>query len=226
MLLATSGAANCGTNNDNIYCGFRGDIPPSCEDMVQDEGRVGRRVDANPSTESYTICISLESLIKLWKRIYSGTDNKLSYRKSLLYDVEVMLALLVVPTHRIKYVLAHKASNPFVQVHNTPLSFSHPCTYSCLFCLDDYSDITPSLNRPGVCIVLIDLFSGCNRISSDITFLPVLLDKIKQYPGCNQLVFGVNTNKPPTPIMIKKMMLVLIAANILSHTATVATSTE
>ena len=34
MLFATSGAANCGIDNSNIYCVFRGEIPPSCEYMV------------------------------------------------------------------------------------------------------------------------------------------------------------------------------------------------
>ena len=42
---------------------------------------------------------------------------------------------------------------------------------------------------------------------------------------CNRLVFGVKSDKPLTPITIKKMLLVLIAANILSHTATVDTLT-
>ena len=226
VLLATSGAANCGIDNKNIYCVFHGEIPPSCEDMVQEEGRAGRRADANPMTDSYTVCISLESLLKLWGRIYSGTENKLSYRKSLLYDVDVMLGILVIPMHCIKSVLAHKASNPFTRDSNTPVYLPHPCKYSCSFCLGDYTDITPPLNRAGVCIVLMDLFSGSNRIGGDITFLPVLCDKIKIYPGCNRLVFGVNSKKPPAPIMVKKMLLVLIAAKILSHTATVGTSTE
>ena len=36
VLFATSGAANCGIDNENIYCVFRAEIPPSCEDMVQE----------------------------------------------------------------------------------------------------------------------------------------------------------------------------------------------
>ena len=81
VLFTISGAANCGIDNDSIYCVFRGEIPPSCEDMVQEEGRAGRRDTANPSTDSYTICLSLESLLRLRKRIYGGTVDKLSYRK-------------------------------------------------------------------------------------------------------------------------------------------------
>ena len=70
VLFATSGAANCGIGNKNIYCVFRGNIPPSCGDMVQEEVRLGRRVAANLTTYSYTIYISLDSLLKLWRRIY------------------------------------------------------------------------------------------------------------------------------------------------------------
>ena len=81
--------------------------------MIQEEGRAGRRLGANPSTDSYTIFISLKSLLKLCRRIYVGTVDKLRYRKSLLYDVEVILAVVVVSTHCIKSALAHKPANSF-----------------------------------------------------------------------------------------------------------------
>ena len=118
-----------------------------------------------------------------------------------------MLACLVVPTHCIKSVLANKSSNPFVNDKNAPVYLPPPCLNSCSFCLGEYSDIAPPLNRAGVCIILMDLFSGTNIISVDITFMPVLLDNIKKYPGCNRLVFGVNSNKQPAPILIKKCCL-------------------
>ena len=202
VLFATSGAANCGIDNENIYCVFRAEIPPSCEDMVQEEGRAGRRVGANPGTDCYTVCISLESLLKLWGRIYAGTVDKLSYRKSLLYDVEVMLACIVVPTHCIKSVLAHKSSNPFRHDLDKPVYIPPPCLHSCSFCVGEYDSITPPISRAGVCTILMDLFSGNNRISGDITFVPVLLDKMKKYPGSNQLIFGVKSKKEPQPILV------------------------
>ena len=83
----------------------------------------------------------------------------------MLYDVEVMLDLLVVPTPCIKSVLEHKASNYFLQCGNTSVYLHHPYKYSCSFCLGDYSHITHSLNRNGVCMVLMNLFSGGKRIS-------------------------------------------------------------
>ena len=96
----------------------------------------------------------------------------------------------------------------------------------CSFCQGEYGSITPPISRSGVFIILIDLFSGNDRISGDITFVPVILDKIKKYPGCNQLVFGMNSKKEPQPIMVKMMLLVLIAANILYHAAMVETAKD
>ena len=43
----------------------------------------------------------------------------------------------------------------------------------------------------------------------------------KKYPGSNQLIFGVKSKKEPQPILVKKMILVLIASNILGHAAKV-----
>ena len=223
VLFATSGAANCGIDNENIYAVFRAEIPPSCEDMTQEEGRAGRRVGANPSTDSYTICISVESLIMLWRRMYVGTVENNNYRKSLLFDVDIMLACIVVPTHCIKSVLAHKNSNPFNHKANIPIYLPHPCLHSCSYCCGEYNDMFPSLIRNGVCSVLMDLFSGDNRISGDITFVPVLLDRIKKYPNVNRIIFGINSNKEPAPVMVKKMLLVLVSAKILRHTGTVGT---
>ena len=56
--------------------------------------------------------------------------------------------------------------------------------------------------------------------------MPVLIDHIKKYPGCKRLLFGANSNKPPAPIFIKKMLLVLISANIINHDASVGVATE
>ena len=126
--------------------------------MVQEEGRAGRRVGENPTTDSYTIYISLGSLLKVWQRIYSGTDDKLSYRKSLLYAIEVMLLWIVIPIHCIKSVLVYKSSNPFKQNESAPVYLPHTCLDSCYLCQGEYNSIVPSISRAGVCTVLMDLF--------------------------------------------------------------------
>ena len=60
-------------------------------------------------------------VVSPWSLYYScgggytaAQKNKTSYRRSLMYDVEVMLAILVVLTHCINSVMVHKASNSFV----------------------------------------------------------------------------------------------------------------
>lgn len=117
--------------------------------------------------------------MNLWGRIYASTVDKLNYRKSLLYDVEVILACIVVLAHCIKSVLTHKSSNPFRQNLDMPVYLPLPCLNLCSFSQGEYDNITPLISQSGVCKILMDLFSENNRISGDITFVPVLLDKIK-----------------------------------------------
>ena len=102
--------------------------------------------------------------------------------KSLLYDVEVTLAVILIPTYSIKSVIAHKASNPF-STHGAPAYLPRPCRTTCSFCTGDYDSITQPLIRMGVCKVLMDLFSDNNRITVEITFIPVLVDEIKNIQG-------------------------------------------
>ena len=96
VLFATYGAANCGIDNSKIHGVFCAEVPPSAEDMIQEEGRAGRRINACSSTDCYTVCISLESLLKLWIIIYMGTVDKLSYRRSLSYDCNTLDCLCMI----------------------------------------------------------------------------------------------------------------------------------
>jgi hypothetical protein len=44
-----------------------------------------------------------------------------------------------------------------------------------------------------------------------------LVDAVKNFKGSNRLIFGVNSDKPPEPILVKKMLLMLIGAKILVY---------
>jgi hypothetical protein len=46
ILAATSGAANAGLDDPEVYGVVRIDFPPSCLDIKQEKGRAGRRPDA------------------------------------------------------------------------------------------------------------------------------------------------------------------------------------
>ena len=113
MLFETSGAANAGIDNPNIYGVLRSEMPPSLEECVQEQGRAGRRPGSNATTDLYTICISFESLLVLLKRIYKVTVDKIPYRESLLLDLKVTLDNIVLPTHCLLSIFAGRCSNPF-----------------------------------------------------------------------------------------------------------------
>jgi len=81
VLFDASGTKKYGFDNNMINCVFRADITPSSEDMIEEEERGGWRVGVNAPTNSYTIYVSLESLITLWSYIYTGTIDKVIYRK-------------------------------------------------------------------------------------------------------------------------------------------------
>jgi len=97
LLFPTSGVANAGIDAPNIYGVFRAEMPPSLGDWVQEQERAGRRPGSDSTTGSYTICVSFDSLLKLWCRIYSGTVDNISYRESFLFDLKVTLACIVLP---------------------------------------------------------------------------------------------------------------------------------
>ena len=63
----------------------------SVEDCVQEQRRAGQRPDADPTTNFYTVFISLELLIKLWCTIHLGTVDKLNYIKSLPFDLGIAI---------------------------------------------------------------------------------------------------------------------------------------
>lgn len=46
------------------------------------------------------------------------------------------------------------------------------------------------------------------------------MDETKKHPGCINIIFGVHSNKDPTPIMVKKMLLVWVSAYFICHTGT------
>ena len=122
VIFATSGAANTGIDHPDIYGVLRVEVPPFLEDCVQEQGRDGHRTESNNASDSYTICVSFESLLKLWCRISGGTIYKLSYQESLLFDLEITLAcifylpttcyrflqirqLIRLTTNRVRYVI-------------------------------------------------------------------------------------------------------------------------
>ena len=75
VMLATYGAANAGIDNSTVHGVFRFDFPPSIEDYIQEEGRAGRRVGANSTTDWYIICILLETFLRVLRRALTSKQS-------------------------------------------------------------------------------------------------------------------------------------------------------
>ena len=213
VMLATAGAANAGIDNKNVHGVFRFEFPPSIEDCIQEEGRAGRRVGADHLTDWYYCCISLESLLSVLRRVLTS-DTHADYKATMISDLHIAMSVLVLPTHCLRSIFAHKSSNPF---YSAPAPLPPPCMVACSFCLGHYIEMFPSLRRDGVTSVFLDLFLGENRIECKPSIKSILLDAIVEYPNSNRLLFGTNTDKKPAPVLVKKALLVLIASGLLGY---------
>ena len=214
VMLATSGAANAGIDNKNVHGVFRFEFPPSVEDCIQEEGRAGRRIGADHTTDWYCICMSLESFLSVLRRVLTTVDTNAEYKASMISDLHIAMSVLVLPTHCLRSIFAHKSANPF---SSTPPPLPPPCMVACSFCLGHYVEMFPLISRDGVTSVLLDLFLGENRIDGRPSIKTILLNAIVDYPSSNRLIFGANTDKKPTPILVKKALLVLIASGLLGY---------
>jgi hypothetical protein len=65
--------------------------------------------------------------------------------------------------------------------------------------------------------MFLQLYFGENSMKTSPKIDKELVDAINNYPGSNCLLFGINSDKKPKPILIKKMILMLLGANILRY---------
>ena len=193
---------------------FQFEFPPSIKDYIQEEGRSGRRVGVDHTTDWYSIFISLESFMSILRTVLTTVDTDSNYKATLLSDLHIAVSVLVLSTHFLRSIFAHKSENPF---YHTPPPLPPPCMISYSFCLGNYGDVFPVLKRNGVTSVLLDLFVGENRIDGRPIIKTILINAIAKYPSSNRLLFGVISNKKPAPILVKKALLVLLASGLLGY---------
>jgi hypothetical protein len=74
----------------------------------------------------------------------------------------------------------------------------------------------PRISRRGVVSVFFRLFIVLGpSFILDIRRIETVIKAIKAMQHSGRLIFGTNLDKPPAPIMVKKLLLMLIAAGIL-----------
>lgn len=132
VMLATSGAANTGIDNENVHGVFRFEFPPSVKYCIEEEGRAGRRIGADHTTDWYYICISLEFFFSVLRRVLTTANTHADYKAALISDLHIAMSVLVLPTHCLRSIFAHKCANPF---YSTTTPLPPLCMVACSFVL-------------------------------------------------------------------------------------------
>jgi hypothetical protein len=216
ILTATSGAANAGIDVLDVFGVTRLEFPPSLLDVQQEKGRAGRRPNATSDRDWYLLCLSLETFVVLLKRLYNNpasNQDTSSYFATLQNDMQDAISMLVLPQFCLNAALELKMGNPYLVSQERP----PPCLDSCAYCTGRYKTLFPTIIKAGVTTVLLQLFNGSNLMKMPAVLDKDLVDAIKKYPGSNRMIFGVNTDKRPEPVLVKKLVLMLIAANLVRH---------
>jgi hypothetical protein len=192
----------------------RAEFPPTLVDVLQEKGRAGRRPTASPATDWYLVCLSLETYVYLLHRMAdpSTADYNASYKRVLAADLQQTLEMLVLPNRCLQLILKDVATNPFASMNDTRLS----CGVGYSFCLGDYPRIFPRICRLGVERVLLGIFVGHYPIQGRPTVGDALVTAIQKFPEVQSIIFGMDrSRKSPEPQLIKKLILMLLAARIL-----------
>jgi hypothetical protein len=175
-------------------------------DMKQEGGRAGRRPEGLIVEDFYCVMISLEGFMHLFLRILNPNESihDSSYRKQQLDDLILMLQLLVLPPGCFHVFFERQFSSPF---WTGPL-FDDPCVDRCSFCDGSYNNMFLRISRCGVVSVF---FSLGPSVILDIRCIATVIDSIKSMKHSARLIYGTNLEKPPAPILVKKLLLMLIA---------------
>jgi hypothetical protein len=160
ILTATSGAANAGLDDHDVYGITRLEFPMSLLDVQQEKGRAGRRPEDCSDTDWYLLCLSLESYIILLKRLHNNPSGNKdgSYYEMLEADMQECLLAFIVPQFCLHSTLEMKMANPYLTASVPPPA----CFSACSYCLGMYDTLFPNLCKTGVTTVLLQLFTGPN----------------------------------------------------------------
>jgi len=205
VLCATSGVGNAGIDCPDVRSVYRIDFPPSLLDIIQEKGRAGRRPGASSNDYTYHICISLESLIFLFKRILNPQESIIdeNYRYQQIEDLLMTCKVLMSP---LCYAIAFESiiANP-VSIQNQPLIT--PC-YGCPACRS--LKIFPRLHRGGCSEIIFDMFIQSTMVYT----LDNVIKHIRKVPNVGYKLFMIRI-KTINPLDIKKMLFIFITARIL-----------
>jgi hypothetical protein len=243
ILVASIDAISAGVNVPTVREVYLTEFACDTQSLLQASGRVARYEGASPQDNIFVNYISLEGLVYLIRRLYLpdvkakrdggfvSDATKLvprdQYRLKQLQNIHEMVRLLVLPTRCLAITFEMISGNPYLP---TPAEscFQPPCGQYCSFCRNEYygpKGMFPLLSKRGIKEILMRIFIG-GGVDSVGLAVPALSDwsvpdgmvkGIQAVQGSRKLLFGgrVTSDKPPEPVQIKKVLLLLYAAEIL-----------
>ena len=140
VVVATS-AAEAGISSNSLNHGFQKGFPATLYALLQNSGRVNRRMLAAPGTCTYEIHISFDSLILLYLRIMQLVDK--DEREIQLADLVMVVRFLVTPED-----CYHTMLEDYFEFETNDTKQS--CGQFCTNCLGFVPDFTKRIKRSGV----------------------------------------------------------------------------
>jgi hypothetical protein len=235
--LATRSLGSAGWDGKSIHLVMSADFPTDICSISQEKGRTGRSPDALPVDNTYAVCGSLASYVYLLRRIHfppSDDDKELEtedkvlsiqeYRKLQMDQLLEVLEVFVLPNECLHCILERRLANPYSRVSTMHVPLD-PCVDACDFCIGTYKSLFPAIVKVNLRKALLDLFIGEYAMEAP-TIDKVFVDGLKSYPSAQLLIFGSKAKGCPEPRNVKKVILMLIAARIVTHRIVYAETDE
>jgi hypothetical protein len=137
------------------------------------------------------------------------------YQELQYQDFLQVLQLFVLPNECYHVAIERRLANPFT--NEDPFSVEmQPCGNACDYCLGAHAQKFPRIVHAGVKRALVSLFLGANPMDNP-TLDDVLVERLQSYPNAQKEFFASRAKGKPEPRQIKKLILMLLAAEILTY---------
>ena len=169
QVLTGTSAVNAGISSDDLWYAKHKGFPASLYELVQEKGRVNRKMLAEPGAHTYEVHVSFDSYVSLYIRIHQNSDS--TERKKQLVALHEVLDFLVTPTE-----CYHSFIEKYFE-YNADTE-KEPCGLYCSFCRGLVPGFTGKFyKRQLVSFLSTSMFAGVARTTSCADFIKALKSK-------------------------------------------------
>lgn len=195
-------ALQCGVSGNHIKHAFKKGFPASMYELVQELGRVDRRRNAEPGTNTYEIHISFDSYISIFVRIMKNTDA--DERKVQLRQLHEVLEFLLVPS-----TCYHTTIENYFERRIEGEKCD--CEKYCTFCREEHDDFTGKVHKKGLLHVLLTKVFSSSKA-------PTCAEVIKVLKSGKEKIFHADNVPSRNTGPIHGLVLQLLAKRIIGLT--------